>query len=169
MSAAAQARKSKLHGTRACSRLTVCAVRHTGNVCHQPWAAKSAGVTVNHHSRSSRAAVRHPQHQTNQQVAKMQGMIGEQRSCRAAHEANGQCCIRETGRSDSHRNEGGGAQDSRARRTHDAVHLSAAETPEITDAPLARHHRHAVSLLGPCRGDRSCASVFSWRKVTISA
>ncbi len=47
LSAAAQARKSKLYGTRARSRLTGCAVRHTGNVCHQPWGAKPTGVAVN--------------------------------------------------------------------------------------------------------------------------
>lgn len=43
VSAAAPARKEKLHRTRRkAAGLTGCAVRHTGNVCHQPWAAKLA-------------------------------------------------------------------------------------------------------------------------------
>lgn len=68
LSAAAPARKSKLHGTRACSRLTGCAVRHTGNVCHQPWAAKPAGVAVNRRC-SSRDTTGHPQRQTKWRAA----------------------------------------------------------------------------------------------------
>jgi hypothetical protein len=39
--AVAQARKEKLHRTRRkAAGLTGCAVRHNGNVCHQPWAAE---------------------------------------------------------------------------------------------------------------------------------
>ena len=39
--AVAQAQKEKLHRTRRkAAGLTDCAVRHNGNVCHQPWAAE---------------------------------------------------------------------------------------------------------------------------------
>ena len=166
------AHQSKLHGTRARSRLTGCAVRHTGNVCHQPWSAKPAGVTVNHHSRSSRSAVRHspaPDQPASRQHAgcdRRATILSCGVSRQAANAASGK-----PGDLVRTMSKGGGAQDSQARRMHDAVHLSAAETQGITDAPLARHphHRHAVSFWGPCRGDRSCAGVFNWRKVTISA
>ncbi len=80
VSTAAQARREKLHRTRACSRLTGGAVRQNGNVSHQPWAAKPVGVACQS-GHSSRAAGRHPRHHTTQRTANTPAMRGEQPYC----------------------------------------------------------------------------------------